>query len=146
MLTEGARRFIAPLTLSALTGRPALTDLFALPDGRMPHLELAKKADALLVAPASANCLARLAGGFAGDLLSSLFLVARAPVFLAPAMHPPMWTHPATRRNVEILTAYGCRFLGPATGDLACGERGPGRLMDTEAIVAELSLSFSSKK
>lgn len=145
VLTSGALRFISPLTFTALTGKPALTDLFALPDGRMPHLELARKADAFLVAPASANCLARLAGGFAGDLLSSLFLATRAAVFLAPAMHEPMWTHPATRRNLKILSEFGCRFLGPVTGALASGE-GEGRLMDPNALVAELSRILSKKE
>ena len=135
VLTAGAQRFISPLTFTALTGRPALTDLFDLPDGTMPHLNLAKEADAFLVAPASANCLARLAGGMADDLLSCLFLATRAPVFFAPAMHSPMWTHPATQRHVEILKGFGCRFLGPEIGALASGDPGPGRLMDPDTLV-----------
>lgn len=138
VLTAGAQEFITPLTFTAITGRSALTDSFELPQGAMPHLELAKKAAAVLVAPSSANTLARLAAGLADDLLSSLLLATRAPVFLAPAMHEPMWTHPATQRNVETLKGFGHKILGPATGPLASGDQGVGRLMEPETIVAEL--------
>jgi phosphopantothenoylcysteine synthetase/decarboxylase len=138
VLTAGAQEFITPLTFTAITGRPALTDSFALPQGAMPHLDIAKSAAAVLLAPASANTLARLATGFADDLLTSILLVTRAPVFLAPAMHAPMWTHPATQRNVETLKGFGHKFLGPATGALASGDQGIGRLLDPETIVAEL--------
>lgn len=138
VLTAGAQEFITPLTFTAITGRPALTDSFALPTGAMPHLELAKTAAAVVVAPASANTLARLATGLADDLLTAILLVTRAPVFLAPAMHEPMWTHPATQRNVNTLKEFGHRILGPATGGLASGDQGVGRMWEPETIVAEL--------
>lgn len=144
VLTAGAQRFITPLTFTALTGRPALTDAFALSNGAMPHLDLAKSAAAVLVAPASANLLARAAGGQADDLLTSILLVTRAPVFLAPAMHEPMWTHPATQRNVETLKGFGHRILGPATGALASGDHGTGRMLDPEAIVADVLRTLAS--
>lgn len=145
VLTAGAQEFIRPLTFTAITGRPALTDSFALPTGAMPHLELAKKASAVLVAPASANTLARMATGLADDLLTSLLLVTRAPVFIAPAMHEPMWTHPATQRNIETLKGFGHHLLGPASGVLASGDKGLGRLLDPESIVAELVRSLAPK-
>lgn len=144
VLTAGAQRFITPLTFTALTGRPALTDAFALPNGAMPHLDLAKNAEAVLVAPASANFLARAAGGQADDLLTSILLVTRAPVFLAPAMHEPMWTHPATQRNVETLKGFGYRILGPASGALASGDHGIGRMLDPDAIVADMLRTLAS--
>ncbi len=145
VLTAGAQKFITPLTFTALTGRPALTEAFLLPTGTMPHLELAKSTAAVLVAPASANTLARLAGGLADDLLASILLVTRAPVFLAPAMHEPMWTHPATQRNVETLKGFGYTILGPATGALASGDQGTGRLLEPDVIVAELVRSLASR-
>ena len=138
VLTAGAQQFITPLTFTAITGHPALTDSFALPTGTMPHLDLAKKASAVLVAPASANTMARLAAGLADDLLTSILLVTRAPIFLAPAMHEPMWTHPATQRNVTTLKGFGHTLLGPARGDLASGDQGLGRMVEPETIVAEL--------
>ncbi len=143
VLTAGGQRFLPALTLTAVTGRPAAIDAFDLTDGSMPHLDLARWPDAVLVAPASANALARFAAGGADDLLSAVLLVTRAPVFLAPAMHEPMWTHPATRRNVATLTADGRRFLGPVAGALASGDRGQGRLMDPADLVLELGKALA---
>ena len=145
VLTAGAQEFVRPLTFTALTGRPALTDSFSLPNGAMPHLDLAKNASAVLVAPASANLLARAAAGLADDLLASILLVTRAPVFFAPTMHEPMWTHAATQRNVETLKGFGHRFLGPTSGALASGDHGMGRLLDPEILVAELVRSLVPK-
>lgn len=145
VLTARAQEFIRPLTFTAITGRPALTDVFALPTGAMPHLDLAKNASAILVAPASANIIARMAAGLADDLLTSILLVTRAPVFIAPAMHEPMWTHPATQRNVDTLKGFGHHLLGPASGVLASGDHGFGRLLDPETIVAELIRSLAPK-
>ena len=138
VLTGGAQRFITPLTLTAVRGPPALTDPFDLSSGPMPHLDLAKSAAAVLVAPASADALARFAAGRAEDLLSALLLATRAPVFLAPAMHEPIWTHPATPRNIATLAAFGYRFLGPVEGPLASGDQGKGRLMEPDRLVSEL--------
>lgn len=143
VLTAGGQKFIPALTLAAVTGRPAAVDAFDLSDGGMPHLDLAHWADAVLVAPASANALSRFAAGSAGDLLSAILLATRAPVFLAPAMHEPMWTHPATRRNIALLTADGRRFLGPVDGALASGDRGAGRMMEPADLVRELGKALS---
>jgi phosphopantothenoylcysteine decarboxylase/phosphopantothenate--cysteine ligase len=145
VLTAGAQQFITPLTFTALTGRPALTDPFHLPTGAMPHLELAKMAAAVVVAPASANILARAAGGLADDLLTAILLVTRAPVFIAPAMHEPMWTHPATQHHVDTLKGFGYRILGPATGALASGDQGMGRMLEPETIVAEVIRTLAIK-
>ncbi len=143
VITAGGQKFLPALTLTAVTGRPTATDAFDLSDGSMPHLELARWADAVLVAPASANALARFANGAADDLLGAILLVTRAPVFLAPAMHEPMWTHPATRRNVATLTTDGRRFLGPVDGALASGDRGAGRLMEPADLVRELGKALA---
>lgn len=139
VLTAGAQRFVTPLTFTALTGRPALTDPFELTNGAMPHLDLAKTAAAVLVAPASANLLARLAAGSADDLLTSLILVTRSPVLLAPAMHEPMWTHPVTQRNIETLRGFGYQMVGPDRGDLASGDQGLGRMAEPNTIIDALS-------
>jgi phosphopantothenoylcysteine decarboxylase / phosphopantothenate---cysteine ligase len=109
----------------------------------MAHLSLSKSADAVLVAPCSANTLAKLAAGQADDLLTALALASRAPVFLAPAMHEPMWTHPATKKNVAACRSYGYRLIGPVRGPLASGDTGWGRLEDpvkiVEAVAAHLA-------
>lgn len=138
VLTPGAEKFITPVTFQALTGRPVATDPFDVEDGRMPHLTLGKGADAVLIAPCTAQTLSGLAAGDAGGLLGAIVLTTRAPVFLAPAMHEPMWTHPATRRNVKICESYGYRILGPARGALASGDSGLGRLEEPARIVDAL--------
>lgn len=143
VLSPGGQKFIPALTLTAVTGHPTATDAFDLSDGGMPHLDLAHWADAVLVAPASANALSRFATGAADDLLSAILLVIRAPVFLAPAMHEPMWTHPATRRNVATLAADGRRFLGPVEGALASGDRGTGRMMEPADLARELGKALA---
>ncbi len=145
VLTPGAERFIAALTLAAITGRSASSDPFNLSDGKMPHLTLAR-ADAILVAPCTADFLSALAAGRADMLLSSLILTTRAPVLIAPAMHEPMWTHPATRRNAETCRSLGYHFVGPDRGALASGDQGLGRLSDPGLIVAELAKLLSKKR
>lgn len=129
VMTESAARFITPLTLAALSQRPVHHTLFD-PSGSSSHLELAEKADAVVVAPCTANRLSLLAAGAAGDLLTTLVLAARCPVFLVPAMHESMWTHPATQKNVETCKSFGYRLIGPARGPLASGGEGEGRLED----------------
>lgn len=136
VMTEGAARFITPLTLSALSGRAVQREMFDESLWAMAHLRLAKTADAVVVAPCTADHLAAFAAGRADDLLSALLLATRKPVFLAPALHEPMWTHPATQKNVRDCRAHGYRFLGPVKGPLASGDSGWGRMEDPLKIVA----------
>jgi phosphopantothenoylcysteine decarboxylase/phosphopantothenate--cysteine ligase len=138
-MTDSAQRFVAPATFQALTGRPVHRDLWddGFDDG-MGHIELSRQSDLVLVAPATADFLARLAQGRADDLLSTLCLARNCPLFVAPAMNRQMWAHPATRRNVQTIIADGVRLLGPETGEQACGEVGEGRLLEPESIVAAL--------
>lgn len=137
VLTAGAQRFVTPLTFQSVTHQPVASDLWAENDPReVAHVALADRADLLLVAPASANTLARLAHGLAEDFLGSLYLVCRAPVLLAPAMNGKMWLHPATQANVAALQARGHAFIGPEAGMQACGYEGVGRLGPVEDIVA----------
>jgi phosphopantothenoylcysteine synthetase/decarboxylase len=130
VMTAAAQRFITPLTLQTLARQPVATDLWEEGNGWRPgHIELAEKADLLLVAPATADAIAQFAAGLAPDLLGSLFLMARCPVLIAPAMNGKMWAHPAT------LKARGAGFIGPEEGMLACGYEGIGRLWPVEGIV-----------
>jgi len=136
ILTADGARFITPLTLAALTHRPVHTSLWEEGDGgRMTHLDLAGAADVVVVAPASADCMARAAHGMAGDVLGAVLLATRAPLFFAPAMNPHMWQHPATRENIKTLQTRGAHFIGPAEGRLACGAEGPGRMAPVKEIV-----------
>ena len=142
VMTESAQSFITPLTLQALTGNPVHTSLLdEAAEAAMGHIELARWADLVLVAPATANTLARLAIGAADDLLTTLCLATEAPLFIAPAMNHMMWKHTATQSNCETLTVRGATFLGPDSGDQACGETGSGRMMEPEAIRDALNSS-----
>lgn len=136
VMTEAACQFVTPVTMQALSGKPVFTSMW---DGRiangMPHIELSRAAEAILVAPASADFLARLVHGNADDLLSTLCLARACPLLLAPAMNRQMWENPATQRNVAQLTADGIQVLGPATGEQACGETGLGRMLEPEEIM-----------
>jgi phosphopantothenoylcysteine decarboxylase/phosphopantothenate--cysteine ligase len=139
VMTRAARAFITPLTLQALSGNPVRVDLLdPLAEAGMGHIELARWADLVLVAPASADLMARLAAGLADDLLTTLALATTAPLILAPAMNQRMWLHPATRANAERLGERGVRLLGPAEGEQACGETGPGRMLEPADIVASV--------
>jgi phosphopantothenoylcysteine decarboxylase/phosphopantothenate--cysteine ligase len=139
VLTEAAARFVTPLTFQALTGRPARTSLWdEAAEAAMGHIELARWADRIVVAPASADAIARLAAGLAGDLLGTLCLASEAPLAVVPAMNRVMWAHPATQANVERLRARGVAILGPAEGDQACGEVGAGRMLEPLQVVAAL--------
>ena len=143
VMTVAATRFIAPLTLQALSRNPVTTSLWDEGKGWQPgHIELADKADMLLVAPATADVMARFACGLADDELTSLYLACRAPVVLAPAMNGKMYDHPATRRNRQILEERGHRFIGPEEGMLACGYEGLGRLWPVEQIVEQVEGMF----
>jgi phosphopantothenoylcysteine decarboxylase/phosphopantothenate--cysteine ligase len=139
VMTRGARRFITATTLQALSGRPVRTSLWdAAAEAAMGHIELARWADALVIAPASADTLARLAQGRADDLLSTLCLASDAPLWLAPAMNRVRWAHPAPQANVALLAARGARILGPGSGEQACGEIGLGRMSEPDEIIAAL--------
>ena len=139
ILTQDGARFLPALTLAALTHRPVHTSLWEEGEGgRMSHLDLAQAADVVVVAPASADFLARTAQGFAGDVLGAVLLATRAPLIFAPAMNTNMWTHPATRENVQKLSSRGVIWAGPAEGRLACGAEGPGRLAPTEEILGRV--------
>ncbi|MGH2529020.1 MAG: bifunctional phosphopantothenoylcysteine decarboxylase/phosphopantothenate--cysteine ligase CoaBC [Actinomycetota bacterium] len=135
VMTASATRFVGPDTLAALSGRPCYKDLWEEP-GTVLHVKLAHEADVVVVAPATANIIAKLASGIADDLLTSVMLEATCPVVLAPAMHTGMWEHPATRMNVRTLEERGARVVGPAAGSLAAGDEGMGRLAEPEDILA----------
>ncbi|PKY12067.1 phosphopantothenoylcysteine decarboxylase [Acidithiobacillus marinus] len=146
VMTRSAGQFVTPITLQALSGYPVRQDLFAAEEeAAMDHIRLARWPDAVVVAPASAHSLARFALGLGDDLLSTLLLVTRAPVFLAPAMNASMWAHPATQAHARQLCEYGVQLLGPEAGALACGEEGAGRMLEPEQIVAQLHLALAPK-
>ena len=135
VLTPGGAKFVTPLSLSALAEDKVYGDLFDLTDeAQMGHIELSRSADLVVVAPATANLMARAASGLADDLATTLLLATDTPVLMAPAMNVRMWDHPATRRNLETLKQDGVRFVGPDDGAMACGEYGPGRLAEPQAI------------
>lgn len=139
VMTEAAGHFVGAATLQALSGEPVRSSLWdAQAEAAMGHIELARWADAILIAPASADIMARLAHGLAGDLLTTLCLASEAPLYLAPAMNQRMWAHPATRANVALLQQRGVHMLGPAEGEQACGDVGPGRMLEPDRIVAAL--------
>ena len=136
VMTESATRFVGPDTFAALAGRPVHTSLWER-SGDVLHVRLAREADLVVVAPATANLVAKLSLGLADDLLTSVLLEYRGPLVIAPAMHSGMWLHPATVRNVETLAARGVRIAGPALGALAYGDEGIGRMVEPEEIVDE---------
>lgn len=141
VMTQSAQEFVSPLLMQALSGNDVRTDLFdAQAERAMGHIELARWADYLVIAPASANCLAKLAQGIADDLLSTLYLVAEVPVIVCPAMNRSMWAHPATQANAKLLHERGVIFVGPEEGAQACGEQGLGRVSEVEQIMSALRL------
>lgn len=141
VMTKSAQQFITPMTLQALSGHDVRCDLFdSQAERAMGHIELARWADYLLIAPASANCLAKMAHGLADDLLSTLYLVAETPVIVCPAMNRSMWAHPATIANIETLLSRGVLMVGPEEGSQACGEYGFGRMSEVDTIVNALRL------
>lgn len=146
VMTRNAQRFVSPLALEVLTARPVVTDLFEVErPGQISHVETADRARLLLIAPATANIIAKLAHGIADDALSTLALACRAPVLIAPAMNVNMWEHPATQANVKILKERGIYFVGPTAGELACGWEGKGRLSELDDVVEEAALVLSPK-
>jgi phosphopantothenoylcysteine decarboxylase/phosphopantothenate--cysteine ligase len=145
-MTEAATRFVTPVTFQALSGKPVFSDQWdARVANNMAHIDLSREADALLVAPASANFLARIAHGLADDLLTTLVLARDCPLLVAPAMNRQMWENPATQRNIALLRRDGVAILGPGCGEQACGETGAGRMIEPEALVTELIAHFQPK-
>jgi len=135
-MTSDAREFITPLTLQVLSKNPVVTGIYDEKESWRPgHIALADEADLFLVAPATANIIAKLANGIADDVISAIYLATRAPVLIAPAMNGKMWEHPATRENVEKIQNRGAKLIGPEEGMLACGYEGIGRMWPVDGIV-----------
>ena len=146
VLTADGERFLPALTLAALTHRSVHTSLWEEgKEGRMGHLDLAREADVVVVAPASADCIAKTAHGLAGDVLGAVLLATEAPVIMVPAMNTNMWKHAATQANVKLLGQRGVEWVGPAEGRLACGAEGPGRMAPVVEIVAALEKIVGKK-
>jgi phosphopantothenoylcysteine decarboxylase/phosphopantothenate--cysteine ligase len=139
VMTPDAQRFVAPLTFQALSARPVRTGIFELPDSSDPqHISLTERADLMLVAPATANVIAKVAAGLTDDLVSLMVCAAACPVVFAPAMNHRMWENPIARENVAKLAGLGYRFLGPEPGWLACRNVGLGRMTEPAELVAEI--------
>lgn len=144
VLTKSGAEFVTPLSVSALAGTPVHQELFDLTaEAEMGHIQLSRSADLLVVAPATADLMAKMAQGHANDLASTLLLATDTPVLLAPAMNVRMWDHPATRRNLETLKGDGVSFVGPNEGSMACGEFGPGRMAEPEEILAAIAAKLA---
>ncbi|GHF12797.1 phosphopantothenate synthase [Kordiimonas sediminis] len=144
ILTKGGAEFITPLSVASLTGHECYMDLFSLKDeAEMGHIRLSREADLILVCPATADLMAKMAHGLAGDLASTVLLATDKPVMVAPAMNAQMWVHPATKRNVETLKGDGILFVDPGSGMLACGEVGPGRLAEIPDILSAVDDFFA---
>jgi phosphopantothenoylcysteine decarboxylase/phosphopantothenate--cysteine ligase len=147
IMTDHAREFITPLTISTLSRNPVLTEFFNPENGDWnSHIDLGIWADLFLIAPATANSIARMANGIADNLLLTTYLSARCPVFVAPSMDTDMLNHPATIINIETLKAFGNRILEPSSGDLASGLAGKGRMAEPDEIVKEIKDFFAKKK
>jgi phosphopantothenoylcysteine decarboxylase / phosphopantothenate---cysteine ligase len=145
VLTEGGAQFVTPMTLAALSEQPVHSSLWDLKDeAEMGHIQLSREADLVVVCPATADLLAKMAAGLADDLASTLLLATDKPVLACPAMNVRMWLHPATRRNVERLRGDGINIIEPDDGDMACGEYGPGRLPEPDRILAAISTALGS--
>jgi phosphopantothenoylcysteine decarboxylase/phosphopantothenate--cysteine ligase len=144
VLTRAGAEFVTPLSVSALAGEKVFADLFDLTDeAEMGHIQLSRAADLVVVAPATADLMAKLAAGLAPDLASTLLLATDKPVLMAPAMNVRMWQHPATQRTVATLRADGVRFVGPGAGEMACGEFGPGRMAEPAEVLAAITASLA---
>ncbi|MFO1418051.1 MAG: bifunctional phosphopantothenoylcysteine decarboxylase/phosphopantothenate--cysteine ligase CoaBC [Methylotetracoccus sp.] len=146
VMTDAAAEFVTPLSFQALSGHPVLRSMFdRAANSAMEHIDAARWADLILIAPATADFLARLRAGLADDLLSTLCLASEVPIVVAPAMNRAMWLHPATCENARTLAERGVVLIGPDSGGQACGEIGPGRMLEPEAIVAELQASLATR-
>ena len=144
LMTEAAGRLVQPRTFLTLSRQPVITSLWDTPDWQPGHIALAERTDLLVIAPATANILAKMAHGIADDALSTFALSHAGPVLVAPAMNPRMWAHPAVRENCRILGARGVAFVGPEEGRVACGADGPGRMAAVETIFARVEGALAS--
>lgn len=146
VMTKHATQFVAPLTFETLSGHPVAVDTFERPaTWEVEHIALAKRADLFLIAPATANIIGKMANGIADDMLSTTVMATKAPVVIAPAMNTGMWENPATQHNIAVLTARGVHVVTPATGHLACGDSGAGKLEDVN-VIAERAIAVLEKK
>jgi phosphopantothenoylcysteine decarboxylase/phosphopantothenate--cysteine ligase len=148
VLTRGARKFVTPYAFEALTGQPCLTRLFKRikpGESAYPHIDPARSADLVVIAPATADLMAKLAHGLADELLPTLMLSVRCPVLICPAMNVQMWEHPATKANAATLKKYGYTLVGPDKGSLACGMEGAGRLVEPPEIVEAVCKKLSKR-
>jgi len=140
VMTDSAREFVTPLTFQTLSGNPVTTELFSLYEEKeIGHISLARRADMLVIAPATANCIGKIAGGIADDMLSTVVMATTAPVLIAPAMNVHMWENPILQENIARLRKRGYRFVEPGQGELACGDYGTGRLAETDVILDEIA-------
>lgn len=147
ILTEGGANFVTPLSVSALSGDKVYSELFSLTDeSEMGHIRLSREADVLVVAPASANIIAKMAAGLTTDLATTALLATDKPVLLAPAMNPAMWSNAATQKNISDLESRGIKIIGPAEGNLACGETGLGRMVEPEELIRAVEFQFQEKQ
>ncbi|MBR3145695.1 MAG: bifunctional phosphopantothenoylcysteine decarboxylase/phosphopantothenate--cysteine ligase CoaBC [Bacilli bacterium] len=147
IMTKNACEFITPLTLETLSGNKVITDMFERPDHReVEHISLARKADLFLIVPATANILGKVANGIADDMLSTTIMATKAPVVFAPAMNDGMYSNPIVQDNIKKLRDYGYKFIEPATGHLACGYDGKGKLAKNEDIIDYVKVLVKEKK
>jgi phosphopantothenoylcysteine decarboxylase / phosphopantothenate---cysteine ligase len=145
IVTRAGEQFVTPLSVASLSGDRVFTDLFSLTDeAEMGHIELSRAADLLVVAPATADLMARMAAGLASDLATTALLATDKPILIAPAMNVRMWQHPATQRNLARLRQDGVMVVGPNDGDMACGEYGPGRMAEAAEILAAIERHFGA--
>ncbi|MBK9585230.1 MAG: bifunctional phosphopantothenoylcysteine decarboxylase/phosphopantothenate--cysteine ligase CoaBC [Alphaproteobacteria bacterium] len=146
ILTAGGAQFITPLSVSSLTGQKTYTDLWSLSDEtEMGHIRLSREADLIVIAPASADLMAKMSHGLANDLATTTLLASNKPVLIAPAMNPEMWSHAATQANIQVLRERGSLFIGPEAGDMACGEIGVGRMSEPSHILEAVESFFEPK-
>ena len=140
ILTKGGEQFVTPMSVAALSEHPVYTDLWSLKDeAEMGHIRLSREADCVIVAPASADLIAKMAHGFADDLATATLLANNKPLFVAPAMNKEMWAHPATQRNLAQIKKDGATIIEPESGELACGEIGAGRMADVGKILEAIA-------
>jgi len=146
VMTKNACRFITPLTIQTLSNNKVYCDMFETDsDWEIEHVSIAEKADIFLIAPATADVIAKLAGGIADDSLTTLALAAKCPIVICPAMNSMMYKNKITQKNIENLKQFGCIFIGPEKGELACGDEGAGRMSEPEKIVLEVKKILSKK-
>ena len=147
VMTRGATQLVGPLTFASLTGRPVLTNLWDREEwARVEHIDLTDRADLVVIAPATANLLAKASHGMADDMLTTVLLAAAGPVLCCPAMNPRMWANPLVQENVDRLKRAGWRFLEPAEGTVACGHTGQGRMQEPQAIQEEIDRIVGSAR